>query len=149
MCLLAWWFILQVKIDEGNVHRLVTRNRNRIIAVHIGWVVVRISRTFYRVINHRTTSCSRKGIYIVYIIVNNVQYLSTGLDMWNNLLLKAWYRYLVYFLLPLCFCNAVSLFYGQANKVHCCCCCCCNGSKISFHRLIATTLFRMVKAWQH
>ena len=21
--------------------------------------------------------------------------------------------------------NAVSLFYGHANKAHCCCCCCC------------------------
>ena len=22
-----------------------------------------------------------------------------------------------------CFCNAVTLFYGHANKAHCCCCC--------------------------
>ena len=38
---------------------------------------------------------------------------------------KAWYCYLIYFLLLLllkCFCNAVSLFYGHANKAHCCCC---------------------------
>ena len=44
--------------------------------------------------------------------------------MRDNLLRKAWYCYLIYFLLLLkCFCNAVSLFYGHANKVHCCCCC--------------------------
>ena len=24
-----------------------------------------------------------------------------------------------------CFCNAVTPFYGHANKAHCCCCCCC------------------------
>ena len=82
--------ILQFKIDEGSVHRPVTRNSNRIIAVHVGWIVVRISRTFYCVINHRITSCSRKGIYIIHITVTN-------------------------------------------------------GSKISIHCLIATTLFRMVK----
>ena len=44
------------------------------------------------------------------------------------ILSKAWYCYLIYFLLLLllkCFCNAVSLFYGHENKVHCCCCCCC------------------------
>ena len=46
--------------------------------------------------------------------------------MRDNLLSKAWYRYLIYFLLLLLlksFCNAASLFYGHANKSHCCCCC--------------------------
>ena len=39
---------------------------------------------------------------------------------------KKIYCYLIYFLLLLllkCFCNAVSLFYGHANKAHCYCCC--------------------------
>ena len=36
----------------------------------------------------------------------------------DNLLLL-----LLLFLILKCFCNAVTLFYGHANKTHCCCCC--------------------------
>ena len=58
-----------------------------------------------------------------------IQYVRSCLEMWGNLVSKAWYCYLMYFLLLLllllkCFCNGVSLFYGHANKAHCCCCCC-------------------------
>ena len=50
-----------------------------------------------------------------------VQYVSSCLEMRDNLLSEAKYCYLIYFLLLLiCFCNAVSLFYGHANKAHCC-----------------------------
>ena len=28
-----------------------------------------------------------------------------------------------FFVILKCFCNAVTLFHGHANKVHCCCCC--------------------------
>ena len=40
---------------------------------------------------------------------------------------KKIYWYLIYFLLLVllkCFCNAVNLFYGHANKAHRCFCCC-------------------------
>ena len=63
-----------------------------------------------------------------YLNKQLVQYVTSCLKMRDNLLSKAWYSYLMYFLLLLllkCFCNAVSLFYGHANKAHCCCCCCC------------------------
>ena len=63
-----------------------------------------------------------------YLNKQLVQYVTSCLETRDNLLSKAWYCYLIYFLLLLllkCFCNGVSLFYGHANKAHCCCCCCC------------------------
>ena len=60
-----------------------------------------------------------------YLNKQLIQYVTSCFEMWDNLLSKAWYCHLIYFLLLLllkCFCNAVSLFYGHANKAHCCCC---------------------------
>ena len=45
-----------------------------------------------------------------YLNKQLVQYVTSCLEMRDNLLSKAWYCYLIYFLLLLkCFCNAVSL----------------------------------------
>ena len=52
-----------------------------------------------------------------YLNKQLIQNVSSCLEMRDNLLSKAWYCYLINFLL--------SLFYGHANKGHCCCCCCC------------------------
>ena len=50
------------------------------------------------------------------------QYVTSCLEMRDNLLSKAWYCFLTYFLLLLkCFCNAVTLFYDHVNKARCCC----------------------------
>ena len=64
--------ILQFKIDKGNVHRQVAWDRNRITALHIAWVVVRISRTFQCVTNHRATPCIKKGIQLSYIYYTRI-----------------------------------------------------------------------------
>ena len=57
-----------------------------------------------------------------YLNKQLVQYVSSCLEMGDNLLSKAWYCYLIYLLLLLkCFCNTITLFYGHANEARCCC----------------------------
>ena len=79
------------------------------------------------VINNRIPNCKHMPISTLIIQLMNstdyclnkqlVQYITPCLEMRDNLLSKAWYCYLIYFLLLIkCFCNAVSLFYGHANK---------------------------------
>ena len=93
-----------------------------------------------------------------YLNKQLVQYVTSCLEMRDNLLSKAWCCYLIYFLLLLkCFCNAVSLFYGPANKVHCCCCCCCLQEMVPFFHLgvnliklylsLPTLFFKSITIW--
>ena len=82
---------------------------------------------FYKIANRIPNYKHIPNFNFNYPAKQLVQYVTSCLEMRDNLLSKAWYCYFIYFLLLLllkCFCNAVSLFYGHANKAHCCCCCC-------------------------
>ena len=84
---------------------------------------------FFNKINNRIPNYKHIPISTLidyYLNKQLVQYVTSCLEIRDNLLSKAWYGYLIYFLLLLllkCFCNAISLFYGHANKAHFCCCC--------------------------
>lgn len=60
-----------------------------------------------------------------YLNKQSVQYVSSRLEMRNNLLSKLSLLFfdlflLLFFAILSCFCNAKTLFNGLANKAHCC-----------------------------